>query len=49
MKTKQATKQRRQSRDFDVMSDLRSEFDELYDDMGVLDEVAMAEVEEWDD
>lgn len=49
MKTKVTTVQRNQSREFDVMSDLRSEFDELYDDMGVLDEVAMAEVEEWDD
>ena len=49
MKTKTVSKQRKQSREFDVMNDLRSEFDELYDDMGVLDEVAMAEVEEWDD
>lgn len=49
MKTKTINKQRKQSRELDVMSDLRSEFDELYDDLSIIDEVAYAELLENED
>lgn len=46
MKTKTVSKQRKQSREFDVMNDLRSEFDEIYDDLNVIDELAFSELED---
>jgi len=46
MKTKTVSKQRKQSREFDVMNDLMSEFDEIYDDLNVIDELAFSELED---
>lgn len=46
MKTKTVSKQRKQSRAFDVMNDLMSEFDEIYDDLNVIDELAFSELED---
>ena len=48
MKTKTVSKQRKQPREFDVMNDLRSEFDDVLDD-SFIDELAMAEIEDYDE
>lgn len=48
MKTKTVSKQRKQSREFDVMNDLRSEFDDVLDD-SFIDELALAEIEDYDE
>lgn len=50
MKTKVTTVQRNQARDFDVaMMDCKSEFSDGVFDDSILDELAMAEIDEWDD
>lgn len=47
MKTKKKTCQRKQERDFDVaMRDCNEEFGSSYNDYDVIDELAMAEIEE---
>ena len=48
MKTKTTTKQRKASREFSIENDLRGEFENVLDDSSI-DELAMAEIEDWDD
>lgn len=47
MKTKAKTRQRKQERDYDVaMKDCNEEFGSSYNDYDVIDELALAEIEE---